>query len=437
MKTRQSIGALAYDGAAESRIGYPEDYGSNADQAAALPSTVDPDSLLALADEIGALGYDGPGMSPYDEEEVALALPPAVREPGTLPLLEEDGSDSDLEQSSDWSSDLSYDDDEDEVQAPVLAPPTEGIGEDHPAPWNRLSRGSNRTDSTTGLRLKGMSPSPHYDGETRKAGFRPPPMWSAAHNRTVGPDGQQRSFDNVFTHYLDDGELAANSITPSVGADGRGRLVGGSGARVDTRDADGTGTQAMVQADGTRRRQGQGRHIFTMAPDRSMTAMDPWAHRKLKHRDAIGDQPAGDELGMINHSSLVQGGEIAAAGDLAVDDGRVTEITNASGHYQPDVGHLLQAFDQLRSWDVLSTEGPNAAKLGITHGGTAAPTQVPAHAFLAASGGGDEGLVRNAFGDQKRLDATHGQIQRKDAVLDDIRSGNFSLRPTPPRTDRG
>ena len=40
--------------------------------------------------------------------------------------------------------------------------------------------------------------------------------------------------------------------------------------------------------------------------------------------------------GTFNHSSFLSGSPVMGAGELVVKDGKIVEITDKSGHYEPD-----------------------------------------------------------------------------------------------------
>jgi hypothetical protein len=52
-------------------------------------------------------------------------------------------------------------------------------------------------------------------------------------------------------------------------------------------------------------------------------------------------------VGHRHHSSLLAGHMVAGTGELRVSDGRIGWISNKSGHYRPDVFHLLQTLHSL------------------------------------------------------------------------------------------
>lgn len=83
--------------------------------------------------------------------------------------------------------------------------------------------------------------------------------------------------------------------------------------------------------------------------------------------------------GYRHHSSFLAGGEVAGAGELAATGGRLTFVSNKSGHYCPAVAHLLQVLYQLdRSGVDLSAA---KVRLHTTHGKEEFPS---VSAFLTA-----------------------------------------------------
>lgn len=74
---------------------------------------------------------------------------------------------------------------------------------------------------------------------------------------------------------------------------------------------------------------GKGWAIFIMAPDNSI-----YSH---SHK-----------VGAFHHSSFLSGGAIQAAGEIAVDNGRIVAINNKSGHYRPDSASMVRILFWLR-----------------------------------------------------------------------------------------
>jgi hypothetical protein len=46
---------------------------------------------------------------------------------------------------------------------------------------------------------------------------------------------------------------------------------------------------------------------------------------------------------------LLAGGDVAAAGEIVVRDGKIELLTDRSGHYMPGRSHTQQVLDQLAS----------------------------------------------------------------------------------------
>ena len=72
----------------------------------------------------------------------------------------------------------------------------------------------------------------------------------------------------------------------------------------------------------------------------------------------------------IRHSSLSLGMPVAAAGDIFVRNGKVTGLTNISGHYWPDLKLHQQIIDTFVKWNVFKPELMMSACSGgiIKHG---------------------------------------------------------------------
>ncbi|MBL8618630.1 MAG: hypothetical protein JNM72_23660 [Deltaproteobacteria bacterium] len=67
------------------------------------------------------------------------------------------------------------------------------------------------------------------------------------------------------------------------------------------------------------------------------------------------DKYAGETTGKRhNHSSLVGGGDVTAAGTMVVKDGKVDLLADDSGHYQPNMTQTFEAVKHLRDREVMS-----------------------------------------------------------------------------------
>lgn len=59
------------------------------------------------------------------------------------------------------------------------------------------------------------------------------------------------------------------------------------------------------------------------------------------------------EVDHFHHSSLVNAGAVLFAGEIETDaSGRVIQISNRSGHYQPQQKHLLCALELFKQWKI-------------------------------------------------------------------------------------
>lgn len=68
--------------------------------------------------------------------------------------------------------------------------------------------------------------------------------------------------------------------------------------------------------------------------------------------------------GVFHHSSLVAGESVWMAGKIRIANGRVVEVTNASGHYKPGVTSLLLFLNWLKQSGV-KLEGSSVSITGV------------------------------------------------------------------------
>jgi hypothetical protein len=93
--------------------------------------------------------------------------------------------------------------------------------------------------------------------------------------------------------------------------------------------------------------------IFVMTPNGAIYAAD-WAeeYQKGGYYDALRFYgPAPKEIIGFNHSSLVAGEAVAAAGEFTVNNGKVKLISNKSGHYYPKPIHIYNFICELLERD--------------------------------------------------------------------------------------
>jgi len=82
----------------------------------------------------------------------------------------------------------------------------------------------------------------------------------------------------------------------------------------------------------------------------------------------------------FHHSSFLQGMSVAAAGELVVDDGVLSTITNQSGHYRPPYNLVEQVFEELADDHYTFCSATGNVSVPIHHGdGTVTNTSLPDH----------------------------------------------------------
>ena len=161
-----------------------------------------------------------------------------------------------------------------------------------------------------------------------------------------------------------------------------------------------------------------------------------------------------EKVAYAHHSSLADGGEMAAGGVLRAKAGRVTDINNESGHYQPPAQNLYNAVDSMdqRGMGIshaVGGFGTNVSAFGVgkVDALSALAGQTPERATLmqahmdeAGKSGPKKSLV-DGLGEARITDeqaglATHYEsiIQRR-REMDELRSGGIvsSIFPKTPK----
>jgi hypothetical protein len=178
----------------------------------------------------------------------------------------------------------------------------------------------------TDLKLKGMKSS--YRGEDKDASML---RGSAASWQDMIDDDIPNAPDlkTIATHYMSPTEQKASEVGVKDG-----KLLDADGKALDTTAATGNGTYNQEAAN---------KHIFAMTGAGEIRQADPWANKKVEERDT------GGHVGFVNHSSFTGGKAVAGAGEMRVEKGELQQISDQSGHYQPDgtmVGQTLDALDK-------------------------------------------------------------------------------------------
>jgi hypothetical protein len=134
---------------------------------------------------------------------------------------------------------------------------------------------------------------------------------------------------NQRTVYLNDAERRERTVQfaggkilgPGVGATGEKQPVTTKGATALT----------IGSSD---------KHLFTMLPSGEFVMADAGAEMERLKRTPQQDL-------RFHHSSLAQGKEVAAAGEMTVDNGELQKISDGSGHYRPRADLTRQAVAEL------------------------------------------------------------------------------------------
>ncbi len=159
------------------------------------------------------------------------------------------------------------------------------------------------------------------------------------------------------TKYYDGAERDAHRLGAADG-----RLVGADGAKLDTEAASSALVSGAARVPYLRRRCGR---------------------RLLLRRDGgeqglvCGRRAGQGDLEAVHHSSLVNGSNVRAAGELTAHDGWLKMISNNSGHYRPDAAGSVQAVEALDAMGV----NTDAA---IVHHKAVAPGDEETHDFYNA-----------------------------------------------------
>lgn len=120
-----------------------------------------------------------------------------------------------------------------------------------------------------------------------------------------------------------------------------------------------------------------GRALYVLDEAGQLLAADASIHSLGAAEHAVGAEHVPDVLELLQHSSLVAGGPVRCAGELATDGrGRLRLVSNRSARYRPGAAHLVDLLAHL-------------ARAGVPLAGVTVELgsrQHDAAAFLAAGG---------------------------------------------------
>ncbi|MCB9760991.1 MAG: hypothetical protein H6739_14220 [Alphaproteobacteria bacterium] len=202
-----------------------------------------------------------------------------------------------------------------------------------------------------------------------------------------------------------------------------GRLMRGSGVAHSTDRWDSSG----AVTDGARAlwaKDQEERLNFALDAAGGLYTSDPRAEvEQSVHTDEAGNEMAWRH----NHSSLLGGADAAAAGTLKVRDGKVEELGDGSGHYQPKLAQTYQAVKTLTEGGAMEPER-SSIRLVNKNPKVRAPSlqlsttelmaygpELEAELETAKAGGeldGSSKLERSIRGRHKQKDKTLEQLRR-------------------------
>ncbi|MCO4747314.1 MAG: hypothetical protein KC912_21120 [Proteobacteria bacterium] len=254
----------------------------------------------------------------------------------------------------------------------------------------------------------GVKKEDRTDNRPHEAALREPRTFPEvmAARKSRGETGA--TFNYTGTHYASEASEYGTAIVD-------GRLTKGA-ETVDSRDA-----TSMYEKDRNER------HNFAMDASGAFYTADPLremeATRKVTDPTSPGSAPT-TTAERANHSSLVGGADVAAAGTMKVVDGRVEELHNGSGHYRPDLEHTSQAASRLIKAGAMSDE---TGTIGLMNPGSKKDTRLSTRELTANMHEGDwiqqgEGWVSapsdKEIDDKLSPDAAAKMINRHSAQSD-------------------
>jgi len=222
----------------------------------------------------------------------------------------------------------------------------------------------------------------------------------------------------IGTHYANNGDEFGTSAQ-------NGKLTRGGGV-VSSTDSTAKVNGKVEQANGNRRiynKDVDERVNFALDGAGGLYTSDPRAETR-KHLDKQNKTVI-----RHNHSSLVGGGDVAAAGTMKVRDGQVEEVGDGSGHYKLSMVHTAQAVDHLQKQGVMDQDRSTVRLEGKDQGQKA----------VLMSGqefSGYEGQIAQAreqfqrTGDKTALDRPEQTVRKLHGAKDNMLNELRSKRPT-------
>ena len=128
-----------------------------------------------------------------------------------------------------------------------------------------------------------------------------------------------------------------------------------------------------------------------------------------------------------HHSSLLAGIRVACAGEFKATDGRITFLSNDSGHYNPTIKHFLQVLHQLQKQGVFLDAVRVNYVYEDAHGNIRDEPHATVGAFMTAHGLDNESYDANNLLEAYRHLLTPASLDSKDwEFRDSPRPGVYS-----------
>lgn len=173
-----------------------------------------------------------------------------------------------------------------------------------------------------------------YQGEERAGAWR----YDQGANESDDAFNARAGSGAVTTRHYSEQETADNTL--QTDARGRVTLEDGSVPQGQQVYAMNPTTGAIVVGSG-------GYRVLELGSDGQPTGNELPATDFVTDALTAGDSGGTLRVEVMHHSTMLDGAPVAAAGMMNVRDSKVTDVSNASGHYRPKFEHLLQAIEAL------------------------------------------------------------------------------------------
>ena len=190
--------------------------------------------------------------------------------------------------------------------------------------------------------------------------------------------GKLRNDDRIVTHHYSEAERVQNELRPQGGV-----LVGPDAAPAQ-----------------------RGKSLYAMSPEGRIVAHQGPARTFV-------DDDRGRQTRNVHHSSPFAGADVAHAGHVTVQSGKITHLDDDSGHYRPGEEHSWDAYTRLRDQGLLAKDDyarPNMALVDKRGAKTKDDREA------------DAATLRLPFSSYEQTMGNEKQARAKQATLADIRA---------------